>query len=209
MDYSPPGSSVHRISHARILEWIAISFSRGSSQPRDRTWVSYIGRQILYHWATREAPTQLRNSFNFPRISIPLIWSFSAISVPLMTTLPSPRVEPVAGHCRFSPTPSTLGASDSSVSRRRPPPTHTPRDSPPVVGCPEKHLSGSTLTSGPWTSRGRSCCPAILRSLGHWLLQYLWIFKKKLSKTHKIKFYHFTLDRVWIKENPPILLVGM
>ena len=40
MDCSPPGSFVHGIFQARILEWVAISFSRGSSQPRDRTWVS-------------------------------------------------------------------------------------------------------------------------------------------------------------------------
>ena len=40
MDCSPPGSSVHEIFQARILEWVAISFSRGSSQPRDLTWVS-------------------------------------------------------------------------------------------------------------------------------------------------------------------------
>ena len=42
MDYSLPGSSVHGIFEARILEWVAISFSRGSSPPRDRTWVSCI-----------------------------------------------------------------------------------------------------------------------------------------------------------------------
>ena len=48
MDCSPPGSSVHGILQARILECFAISFSRGSSQPRDWTHVSYIGRQILY-----------------------------------------------------------------------------------------------------------------------------------------------------------------
>ena len=58
MDHSPPGSSVHGISQARILEWIAISCSRGSSQPRNRTHVSCIGRQILYYWATRENTTQ-------------------------------------------------------------------------------------------------------------------------------------------------------
>ena len=40
MDCNPPGSSVHEIFQARILEWVAISFSRGSSQPRDRTQVS-------------------------------------------------------------------------------------------------------------------------------------------------------------------------
>ena len=49
MDCSSPGPSVHRISQARILEWAAISFSRGSSQIRDGTCVSCIGRQILYH----------------------------------------------------------------------------------------------------------------------------------------------------------------
>ena len=53
MDYSPPGSSIHGIFQARIQEWIAISFSRGSSQARDWTQVSCIGRQILYHCAIR------------------------------------------------------------------------------------------------------------------------------------------------------------
>ena len=49
MDYSLSGSSVHGIVQARILEWVAIPFSRESSRPRDRTWVSCIGRWILYH----------------------------------------------------------------------------------------------------------------------------------------------------------------
>ena len=52
MDYSPPGSSVHGIFQERILEWVAISFSMESSQPRDRTHVfciSCIDRWILYH----------------------------------------------------------------------------------------------------------------------------------------------------------------
>ena len=52
MDCGLPGSSVHEISQARILEWVAISFSRGSSQSRDQTCVFCIGRRILYHWAT-------------------------------------------------------------------------------------------------------------------------------------------------------------
>ena len=42
MDCSPPSSSIHGIFQARVLEWIAISFSRGSSQPRDRICVSRI-----------------------------------------------------------------------------------------------------------------------------------------------------------------------
>ena len=56
MDWSLPGSSVHWIFQARILEWVAVSFSRGSSWPRDRTQVYCIGRWILDHWATRGAP---------------------------------------------------------------------------------------------------------------------------------------------------------
>ena len=54
-DCSPPGSSVHGISQARILEWVAISFFRGSSWPRDRTRVPWIGSRVLYRRATREA----------------------------------------------------------------------------------------------------------------------------------------------------------
>ena len=48
MDRIPPGSSVHRVLQARILEWVAILFSRVSSQTRDRTCVSPIAG-ILYH----------------------------------------------------------------------------------------------------------------------------------------------------------------
>ena len=49
MDCNPPGSSVHGITQARILEWVAISLSSVSSQPRDQTCVSCVGRQVLYH----------------------------------------------------------------------------------------------------------------------------------------------------------------
>ena len=55
MDCSLPDSSVPGILQARLLEWVAISFSRRYSQPRDQTHVSCIGRQILYHWATWES----------------------------------------------------------------------------------------------------------------------------------------------------------
>ena len=47
MGCSPPGSSVRGILQARILEWIAISFSRGSSQPGNRTWVSRIAGRFF------------------------------------------------------------------------------------------------------------------------------------------------------------------
>ena len=54
MDCSLPGSSVHGIFQARVLEWVAISFSRGSSWPRDWTRVSRIAGRHFTVWATRE-----------------------------------------------------------------------------------------------------------------------------------------------------------
>ena len=61
MDCSPPSSSVHGILQARILEWVAISSSRAFSQSRDQTCISYIsciGKHILHHCATSEAPIE-------------------------------------------------------------------------------------------------------------------------------------------------------
>ena len=52
---SPPCSSVYGILQARILEWVATPFSKGSSQPRDQTWVSCIAGRVFIIWATREA----------------------------------------------------------------------------------------------------------------------------------------------------------
>ena len=59
MDCSLPGSSVHGIFHARTLEWVVISYSRGSYWPRDWTCVScisFIGRWILYYWRHLGSP---------------------------------------------------------------------------------------------------------------------------------------------------------
>ena len=57
---SLPGSCVHGIFQARLLEWVAISYSRGSARPRDRTRVSrfsWIAGRFFTHWADREAFT--------------------------------------------------------------------------------------------------------------------------------------------------------
>ena len=51
----PHGLTVYGILQARMLEWVAFSFSRGSSQPRDRTRVSCIAGRFFTNWATREA----------------------------------------------------------------------------------------------------------------------------------------------------------
>ena len=65
VDCSLPGSSVHGILQARILEWVAMSSSRGSSRPRDGTHVSYIsciGRWVLYHyWHLGSPPIQIQD----------------------------------------------------------------------------------------------------------------------------------------------------
>ena len=69
VDCNPRGSSVHGILQARILEWVAVPFSRGSSQPRDRTYVSHTAGgfftvlpHILPWLATREAPRKGRDA---------------------------------------------------------------------------------------------------------------------------------------------------
>ena len=73
IDCSPPGSSVHGISQGRMLEWVAISSSRGSSWLRDQTQVFCVGRQILYHWATwedTEPPGKPLNNLSYHLLNI-------------------------------------------------------------------------------------------------------------------------------------------
>ena len=70
MDCSLPGSSVHGILQARILEWLAIPFSRGSSQTRDWTQVSRIAGRFYTVWATRETQNMKMEVLGIePRIS--------------------------------------------------------------------------------------------------------------------------------------------
>ena len=64
MDCSLSGSSVHGIFQARVLEWVAISFSRGSSRPRNRTWVSHTASRHFTVWATRKIEILLLTSLN-------------------------------------------------------------------------------------------------------------------------------------------------
>ena len=65
MDCSLPVSSVYGIFQARILEWVAISFSRGSSWPRDQTRVSHIAGRCFTLWATREATVRRKLSLTW------------------------------------------------------------------------------------------------------------------------------------------------
>ena len=66
MDCSLPGSSVHRIFQARVLEWVAISFSRRSSRPRDWTQISHIVGRRFTTWAIREALNICFDEYKWP-----------------------------------------------------------------------------------------------------------------------------------------------
>ena len=65
-DCRPPGSSVHGTLQARIVEWVTVPFSRGSSWPRDWTWVSCIAGKLFTIWATREALSNNLYLLKFP-----------------------------------------------------------------------------------------------------------------------------------------------
>ena len=58
------------ILQARILEWVAISFFRGSSQPKDWTQVSHIAGRFLIIWATREAPLRITHLEPWPQVGL-------------------------------------------------------------------------------------------------------------------------------------------
>ena len=64
MDCNPPGSFVHGILQARLLEWVPIPFFRGSSQPRDWTWVSHIVGRSFTIWAPGNPKTNVRYIYN-------------------------------------------------------------------------------------------------------------------------------------------------
>ena len=84
MDCSWPRSSVHGVFQTRILEWVAISFSRGSSQPRDWTQVSHTVGRLFTVWATREVQcmcTCMLNRFSCVRLCDPMDCSLLGSSI--------------------------------------------------------------------------------------------------------------------------------
>ena len=83
MDCSLPGSSIHGIFQARIWEWVAISFSRRSSWPRDWTQVSCIEGICFTIWATREFDSLLNSKL----LSKVLIWDCTFFQMSLEKTL--------------------------------------------------------------------------------------------------------------------------
>ena len=96
LDYSPPGSSVRRILRARILQWLAISFSTGSSRPKNQTrvsWVSCTAGGFFTHWTIHSIVVHIKNRDSHRN------WSFSpGRHTYLLTT--GTHMAPVRG-CRF------------------------------------------------------------------------------------------------------------
>ena len=94
MNYSLPGPTVHEILHSRIIEWVAIPFSRGSSQPRDWTWVSCFAGRFFTVWVTREALQVLVNlaphfSVEEPESDLPRLTPEAGIRAGLDSWFPS------------------------------------------------------------------------------------------------------------------------
>ena len=92
------------ILQARILEWVAISSSRESSQPRDHTQVSCvfcISRQILYQWATQEAQLSCTGCYKPipPSCRISLALAYSTLECPPSSQMPEPEVVLNLLHC--------------------------------------------------------------------------------------------------------------
>ena len=96
---SPPVSSVRGISQARLLEWVAYPFSRGSSRPRDWTWVSCIAGKFFTIWAIRE--TKIVTPWTAAHLA-PLSMGlsgkeyWSGLPFPPPKDLPDPGIEPTS-----------------------------------------------------------------------------------------------------------------
>ena len=100
MDCSLQDSSAHGIFQARILEWAAISFSRGSSWPRDGTRISCVGRWILHHWAMKESQNYTWGALKFTQLFPGLKhWTFKMSQAKILEHVTSGLHFPI--HIRF------------------------------------------------------------------------------------------------------------
>ena len=84
MDYGPPGSSVHAVSQARILEWVAISSSRASSQPRDQIHISCIAGQLFTTDPPEKHVFQVLDPFQISDFQIFFLFTFLMVSFEIL-----------------------------------------------------------------------------------------------------------------------------
>ena len=102
MAYGLPGFSVRGILQARILEWVAFPFCRGSSQPRDRTWVCYIEGRFFTAWATC-------------KYTETLLWLLLLLLSQSLQSCPT-LCDPIDGSPPGSPVPGILQAKHECVA---------------------------------------------------------------------------------------------
>ena len=99
MDCNLPGSSVHGILQARLLEWVAIPFSRESSRLRDQTWVSCIAGRFFIIWATKEVVIREESSpcsgWKMPRLNS----NPNSVSTGIRSPFPLSSAHPDAVSC--------------------------------------------------------------------------------------------------------------
>ena len=127
-DCGPPVSSVHGIFQAGILEWVAISFSRGSSWPRDWTCIFCIGRCILYHWIIiTDAPVLCLVAQSCLTLCNPMHYSppgssvhgiiqarvLEWVAISFFRDLPDPGIEPGSPALKADSLPSELPGKPS------------------------------------------------------------------------------------------------
>ena len=128
VDCSPPGSSVHGILQARILKWVAISFSRGSSWPRDRTQVSHISGGCFNLWATWEALSMYaaataKSLQSWPTLCSPIDGSLPGSSVHgifqarVLEWVPSPSPLSMYSGCQYIDSCDVPSSPSSSLFR--------------------------------------------------------------------------------------------
>ena len=173
MDCSPPDSSVHETSQARIPEWVVISFPEGSSRPRDRTCISCIGRRILYYWVTQEAGlfeaslNVYPNSCSIYRLSPPS--SFFREWGPLDCTNVDLHQPDSAKWCHHSMSSYKTFATDGIAIKKFNKPTIDTRTlldplMNPMPTCCQKHLlSHNLIYFSP-------CCSRCLQVGAKWLM---------------------------------------
>ena len=166
IDYSPPGSSVHGILQARILEWVTMPSSRGSSQPRDRTLGSCIGRQILDPLSHQGSPCICIYTCTQPHVyehTHTCIWFYSCmiyyvVCIPRFCSLSTMNIcSKIIFAVRNYPVPfkmlsSILGLHPQDASSNFPPPPppnhNKPKMSPDIANCP---LGDKTAPTGELT----------------------------------------------------------
>ena len=162
MDCSLPGSSIHGIFQARVLEWAAISFSRGSSWPRDRSRISQIAGRHFTIWTTGEAHQTPSNQQTIKPLSHPKCLAFyQACDAVDGEAQGCPRGYMTREKCPLLSLPPSLmkllnqGPCEALGHRAQ---GRNPQ---------EALLMGN--------SRFSSCCPGLLQALPGDLLQ-LWLF---------------------------------